>query len=300
MNIRKLLLLIILVSGFLSLVSNSADAAELYFGAHSRDFGINQSFEIGVFLNTEEAPINAVEGKIIFPEENIIAQEVRDGGTIMNLWLEKPHLQDPGGISFSGIIPGGYTGGRGYLFSIIFKAQKKGPIIIRTEGEKILLNDGEGTSASLKRAPLSLNIVAESTAGAFLPPYDSDPPESFTPVASRDPNLLENQYFLVFVTQDKGSGISQYQVQETRGKKPKERKWVTAESPYLLHDQKLQSYVFVKAIDKAGNERIATLPPQNPLPWYKNYLVWIIIILIGLGLYQSVGKRLWLKEQKRK
>lgn len=282
---------LILFSIFYVLVSPAASAAELYFGAHSKDIGLGQSFEIGVFVNTEREVVNAVEGKIIFPEENIIVQEIRDGGTIMNLWLEKPHLQNAGAITFSGIVPGGYAGGRGYLLSIIFKAEKEGPIVIKTEGEKILLNDGEGTAAPLNRAPLSLNVVREPTGGGFLPAYDSDPPESFTPAVSRNSNLFDNQYFLVFATQDKGSGINQYEVQETKGKKPKERKWVVSESPYLLKDQKLQSYIFVKAVDKAGNVRIEMLKPQHPLPWYKNYWLWIIIILSVLLLWMRRGER---------
>lgn len=66
-----------------------------------------------------------------------------------------------------------------------------------------------------------------------------------------DPAIFDGKYFLVFATQDKGSGISHYEVCEG-GK----RKCAIAESPYLLQNQKLNQKIFVKAVDKNGNEYI--------------------------------------------
>jgi len=57
------------------------------------------------------------------------------------------------------------------------------------------------------------------------------------------------------------------------------------ESPYLLKDQKLKSFIYVKAVDKAGNERIATLAPRYPLKWYEKWENWIIIIIVTFILY---------------
>jgi len=300
MSIRNLLLLIILVSGLLSLVSNSAGAAELYFGAHSKEVGLGKTFEIGVLLNTQNQSINAAEGKIIFPS-NLEVVDILDGNSIINLWVERPHRDKNGEVFFSGIVPGGYFGERGYLFSLVLRAKSTGQVTITTSDERILLNDGEATSASVNRAPISLSVVEKTAVEAFLPPHDSDPPEAFTPIVAQDPNLFDNQYFMVFLTQDKGSGIDHYEILETRnpsaklkaGKSEEAKGWRIGESPYLLQDQKLTSFIFVKAIDKVGNERIAMLPPKNPLPWYKNYKVWIIIILIGFMVYLVTHRSLW-------
>ena len=71
--------------------------------------------------------------------------------------------------------------------------------------------------------------------------------------------------------------------------------WSEAQSPYILQDQKLQSWIFVKAIDKAGNERVAELAPQKSLKWYEDYLIWFIIIvavligLLGLLIFKKYG-----------
>lgn len=289
-------LLFCVFSAFLFCVSFAlpAQGAGIIFGAHSREAGLGKALEVGVFVDPEGQAINAVESKIIFPADSLELLDIRDGNSILNLWLERPHLERPGEVVFSGIVPGGFVSNQGYLFSLVFRPKKEGQIAVTTADERILLNDGTGTGASIRRGPLPLTIVKESGGEEFLPPFDEDPPESFTPEVARDPNVFNGKYFLVFVTQDKGSGIDHYEIQETKSKEPKKRGWVVGGSPYLLKDQKLNSYIFVKAVDRKGNERITMLPPQNPLPFYKNYWLWIIIILVGLLIwYLGIRRGLW-------
>ena len=105
---------------------------------------------------------------------------------------------------------------------------------------------------------------------------------------------------MVFAAQDKGLGIDYYEIAEKRGsnitQNYAELLWQKEESPYLLEDQKLKSYIYVRAVDKAGNARIVYLPPQAP--WYKK---WPVYILVGLGLAIVVLliKWLWRKLKSR-
>lgn len=275
----------------------SAQGAELYFGSHSREVGAGKTFEVGVFVNSEGELINAIEGEVIFaPDLELV--ETRDGNSILNLWIKRPKLTEAGRVSFAGVIPGGYFGDRGYLFSLILRAAWEGRITITTSDERILLNDGQGSPTNVKRAPLSIDVSEGATTEEFSPPLDSDPPEPFTPIISRNQNIFDNKYFLVFATQDKSSGIKEYQVQERRFfREPAKRGWTTAESPYLLKDQKLRSHIFVKAIDKAGNERLETLAPQTP--WYKDYTVWGIITVSIISAY-LIRRNLWKRLLKHK
>ena len=101
------------------------------------------------------------------------------------------------------------------------------------------------------------------------------------------------KWFLVFNAQDKDSGIDNYKILENRKWKIENGNWEIAESPYLLKDQELKSRIYVKAVDKSGNERIAEVLPQNPPKWYENYLIFIIIILgavIGYALIKKKNK----------
>jgi hypothetical protein len=162
-----------------------------------------------------------------------------------------------------------------------------------------LLNDGQGSEAKTEITPFNM-VVAE--AGETPPPpsvVDNDPPESFAPELGRDLNIFEGKWFLVFATQDKGSGIDRYEAEERKTDKVDDGQWKTAESPYVLQDQTLGSYVFVKAVDKKGNQRVAFWAPQQPkIVWYKNYLIWCIIIA---ALFISLlGGMLWKKSRSLK
>ena len=115
---------------------------------------------------------------------------------------------------------------------------------------------------------------------------DKELPEDFNPTIERVPNIFDGKYFIVFATQDKKSGINNYMIREgTWG-------WFsTVESPYLLKNQTLDRKIFIKAVDKAGNERIVVLNARNQAPWYREYYVLGIILLIAVLLF--LLKKLW-------
>jgi hypothetical protein len=192
---------------------------------------------------------------------------------------------------FSGIVPGGYNDSQGLIFSITFLAKKEGSGTIEFNGVKALRNDGKGTEVPLTISNFQFSI-SNLPAGEPVPQEvttpkteDRNPPEEFTPQVAADPAIFEGKWFLVFATQDKGSGIDHYEVLESRNQKIENRNWRTVESPYLLKDQKLKSFIYVKAVDKAGNERIATLAPRYPLKWYEKWENWIIIIIVTFISY---------------
>lgn len=280
------------------LLPSAAFGAELYFGTNTKEVGVGQYLEVGVFLNTEGESINAFEGSVSFPSPLLAPKEIWDGNSIVSLWIEEPFLEREGALRFSGVIPGGYEGSKGYFFSVIFQAQKEGKAVFDVLSARTLLNDGEGSESSLRTSPLELTIGSELKGPEVLFPYDPDAPESFVPQITQDPNLFEGRWFLVFATQDKASGVDHYEVKETRpGISALFQKWQIAESPYLLQDQKLKSSVFVKAVDKTGNTRIEKIPPQNPLRWYESYENWVIIIVV-LALVYAFRKFLWKKNSK--
>ncbi|MBU4579609.1 cohesin domain-containing protein [Patescibacteria group bacterium] len=277
---------LILISVFFS-VCEAAQAAEVRIDSESQTIGVGAQFEAGVFLNTEDANINAIEGKIAFPEKLLELKEIRDGNSIINFWIERPKTVN-GEITFSGIVPGGYLGEKGLIFSAVFQSMQEGSGAVEIRDIKALLNDGEGTSAPLKISNFQF-LISKQIPSSQIPISeikDTDPPELFAPEIASDPNIFGGRYFLVFATQDKVSGIAGYFIHESTRKKEITRintkEWIAAASPYLLKDQKLQSYIYVKAVDKAGNSRVVMVSPKNPLAWYENYLVYAIITLVAL------------------
>jgi len=277
-----------------------ASAAEITLDSNTQSIGVGSQFEVGVFLNTESENINAIEGILRFSADILEFKELNDGNSIVNFWVERPSRRVENEIIFSGITPGGFIGKRGLIFKITFLAKNEGNGKLEMQDIKALLNDGSGTAADISVSPLKIIVTSQDLS---LSPKkeakDQEPPESFKPEIARDPAIFDGKWFLVFATQDKGLGIGRYEIKETRSRIfelfPK---WISAESPYALRDQKLKSYIFVKAIDKAGNVRIEKILPQNPLRWYENYENWIIIIL-GLVIAYAIKKFLWRRYLKK-
>jgi hypothetical protein len=260
-------------------------AASIFFESTSNNFNQGDEFLVQLFLDTEGESINATEGKIIFPNEILELKEIRSGNSIINFWVEEPNLEQAGKISFAGVIPGGLQQSKGFLFSAIFKTKLVVNSVIKLEQASALLNDGSGTQSNLEIFPFQFSISEEVQAihPVVEPIKDADPPESFIPEIISNASIFNGKWFLVFLTQDKGSGIDYYQVCEGS-----ESNCVEAKSPYLLKDQGLSSYIYVKAFDKTGNERIVSLSPRNPLIWYKNYLIWARIAIGALLLLISI------------
>jgi hypothetical protein len=106
---------------------------------------------------------------------------------------------------------------------------------------------------------------------------DKITPENFSLEIGRDEDIFGGNYFLAFSTVDKQTGIDHYEVLEMKPadfkavdgersflqkiedkamRRPVNLSWEKAVSPYLLKDQTLKSIIKVKAVDKAGNERV--------------------------------------------
>ncbi len=277
-----------------------AQAAEMFFETKNSQIRVGDRFEIGFFLNTEDEDINAIEGKVVFPETLLELKEIRDGNSIINFWIERPKAKN-GEIIFSGITPGGYNDGQGLILSIAFLAKKEGDGAIEFSGVKALRNDGQGTEADVKISNFQFLISKQIPIPEIPIPEikDIEPPEEFTPQIAADPAIFDGKWFLVFATQDKGSGIDHYEIKESRQKFfAVFEKWLPAESPYVLMDQELRGFVWIKAVDKIGNERIAVVEPRYPLKWHDDWRIWSIIIL-GLFVLAVIGKILWKKRKVR-
>jgi hypothetical protein len=120
----------------------------------------------------------------------------------------------------------------------------------------------------------------------FRAMIDSTPPEDFKPEIGKDPTIFGGKYFLSFATTDKMSGIDHFEILEAdrRGFKrgtTRKAEWKRVESPYLLEDQSLQSIIKVKAVDKAGNEKISEIiPPAKPFPYWIIFVIIVCLVII--------------------
>ena len=213
-------------------------AAEIFLEP-DKNLGQEDQFKVSIFLDTEEQ-LNAVEGTLRFPPDFLELKSVNDANSIINFWVEYPNVISNGDIRFSGITPGGYKGDRGLIFSVTFKVLQEGKGIFDIRDTRVLQNDGKGTEAKLQVID-SPFIISKKTVVLQVPVSemkDESSPESFVPEIARDPSIFDGRWFLVFSTQDKGSGVKRYEVREGRWGWFKK-----AESPYLLNFQKLDKNI---------------------------------------------------------
>lgn len=271
-------------------------AAQLYFEPASVKLGVSESARIEFLLDSPES-VNAVEGAIAYPADLLEIKNINDGSSIINFWIFRPEAKD-GKITFVGVIPGGYPAFRGKIFSIELVAKKSGSGTLAIGDAQALLNDGQGTPAQLTLRKLAVSVGAKAT-GAIAPEIQDDtPPEDFRPAITNDPNVFDGKNILIFATQDKGAGIAYYEVAEEKGFfQPKPELWEKAKSPHLLKDQELKSWVFVRAVDLKGNQKVAVISPMNR-PFYAQPLTIGIIIIVVLILI--VNRRLWTRYLKLK
>jgi hypothetical protein len=177
-----------------------------------------------------------------------------------------------------------------------------------------LLNDGQGTEAPLRL--LGGKFTLDKEAGSGINDVwredvrnDNVTPESFSIELVKDEEgiYFNGKNFIVFTTTDKQTGISHYEIMEEPVLEFSQFSWggadvawIKADSPYVLKDQSLNSTIRVKAVDKAGNEYVATLiPEESKQTLSKNELytyifigsVVLIIVIIIVAIIMYVRKR---------
>lgn len=293
MNIQKHILVI-----FCALIFSlpvTASAATISLIATPANVGVGDTVRVDVLLDSD-IPTNAFSGTISYLGEVLEPIAISDGNSIVSLWITHPKVPIIGtSIAFAGITPGGFSGNAGVLFSILFKAKATGEADVSIGDREVLRNDGTGGRESVTVEQLTLSIGSKSF-GGYTEPEDTTPPEPFTAYLNTDPQLFEGKSYLSFMAVDKSSGVDHYAVAESRVPSflfflftPS---WNETTSPYVLVNQNLTSKVYIKAVDRAGNERLSVYPPQHLLTVYE-MTVLLVILTVVVFLWQSRwGRRL--------
>lgn len=272
------------------LVPSVIFGAQAYFVVPQNSVGVGKEALVEVYVDTENISANAVEGSIVFPS-NIEVVDVKNGNSSINFWVDQPHVVGKGSVAFSGIVSGGITG-KVYLFSIMVKPLSEGDVSFNFGSIQVLQNDGAGNELKVNTIPGKLSVVGGGV-DVIEEKEDFISPEGFKPEIAQNNEMFDGAYFLVFAAQDKGSGVDRYEVKEGFF-----GTYTKAESPYVLRNQKLDVKVYVKAVDKKGNEKVAIVNPQNPVPWYRDYTILgilLVVCLIGFFIQRIRQKSMFVR-----
>ena len=155
---KKLFILLIFILSF-SVISETYGAeASLFLQPSRGEYQVESTFPVRIRVDSNGAPINAAEAKILFPRELLQVKSLSKAGSIFKLWPEEPVFSNSKGeIIFKGGVPGGFSG-QGTIISINFKAKKIGEAKVSLSEGAVLAADGRGTNilAATKGAIFSI------------------------------------------------------------------------------------------------------------------------------------------------
>ena len=267
----------------LILPAQYANAASSSFVLSSGQVRVGDIFIAELKLEDISQKINAMDGLIIFDPAFLQVKDVSTGDSVFQLWPRTPDFSSiEGKIMFTGGVPSGTMGGS--IVKIAFLAKKAGQAnFYLSDDSALYLNDGKGTKTSAQNQKVALtvlesdasmptqNIWQESLSG------DKFAPKNLIIQLGSDPYTFDGKYFISFFAEDKESGIDHYEVKEG------DKDFVTTASPYVLTDQSLKSKIFVKAVDKAGNEKIKEFKQSKAFylqPWFIALILVLIVYFI--------------------
>ncbi|USN92152.1 MAG: hypothetical protein H6782_04740 [Candidatus Nomurabacteria bacterium] len=315
------------------LLPNVTLGASLYIDPASSTLYRGDSIKVAVRLDTDEANnecVNAIDGVLTYTD-NIAPVDVSLGSSIFSVWVETPTInKEDRTVTFAGGVPNGYCGrivGDPMLTNVVAE------IVFRSPGFSVgggsseealaklsfsdettaYLNDGLGTKADLSTYGATVELkpqAGQSQVNDWKNQITADKiaPEEFSISVQKDNKAFSGDHFIVFNTTDKQTGIDHYEVMEEplaqlgsfqwgRADAP----WVIERSPYVLKDQSLNSIIRVKAVDKAGNEYIATLIPDESMRTISraqvltiaiSFATLIVVVLTALVVFY------WLKRNR--
>lgn len=292
--------------------------------------------ELITCINTIDAELSFDKDKIKYVDflsgESIISLWVDSPSN-----FSAKEINNSGVIKFSGGIPGGYCGkvpgdpgDSNYVAKILFKADQDvhniGALKTSIEFQKldVYIHDGLGTLDEVTPIDKTLDIKSTSTEtidSEVLIRTDKISPEPFVVSLFQNSEIFNGRYYIVFHAVDKQTGIDHYEVMEITPeelygdlqkkswlerlflRKKQSAEWKrTIERPYLLSDQSLESIIKVKAVDKAGNERLVEYVPDKKIVVDNEKVVYNLsyILLLILGAVIIAFLIAWLVRQSIK
>jgi hypothetical protein len=290
---RKICIAIVLALT-LPATTHAASGAEINIGGPT-NVTLGQTFAVPITLSTEMS-VNAGAITIQYSKEMLTATEVKYNKSIFTLWEQIPSInQAQGAISLTGGLPTpGFSGKNGTIVVVRFTAKAMGSGTINiTNNSELLLNNGEGTPAAWSGKTHTITITKSAKTEPKpenTPSADTTPPESLELYVGHDSSLFNGDWYAIFQGHDAESGIDHYEIAELPPGRtyPEKADWIKAISPYRLIKQKEDTTIFVKAVDKAGNQKVTSTKHTVAKPLPVELLDWKMLIFLLIVLLCAV------------
>lgn len=176
---------VVTIAALLFLLPSITHAATLSLSPENVSADAGTNVTLTVITSSADQALNAISGTLSFPADILQVVSVSKASSILSLWVADPTFSNTDGtISFSGIVPNpGYTGSRGKVLSVQFRAKKAGTATVAySSSSQVLANDGNGTDILTGTQPATVTITASAPTATPVP--------SLAPVSTSGADLL--------------------------------------------------------------------------------------------------------------
>ncbi len=248
--------------------------------------------QVDLLLTPNEEGINALGSEIVILAGQAELIDIIDGGSIISAWVEQPKIID-NQLIFSGIIPGGFYGlyvpGKaesqsGLILSFKVKQLDSSEVILGLRKLEAYAADGNNVPIKVEPEKLVVNFSEFDKQTQTNKIIDNTPPSDLELRIIKLPEGPSG-WWAAFSATDFGSGIAYYEIQENKTSEPNPEAWRPVDNPTRLIDQTRRSYVFLKAVDRQGNEKIISLGPNPEVRYNLYYLLGGLILLLIVVAY---------------
>lgn len=242
---------------------------------------VREGHTFSVRFSSEDA-VNAWSGAIEVLGGSVT--RIQRDRSIATVWQTAPRSISHT-VQFTGGTPRGFSGdGELFRFDVASVGEDELVAITFSPETAAYLHDGFGTEADVTLEGFSGPAAATPTVDRI----DREPPAEFVPVIIRDAATFGDDALLVFETSDALSGVDHYEIRTVTELGVLD--WHEAESPYLLHRD--VRTVEVKAIDGAGNERVAFVSAAETPP-FSAAVLFAAATLFVVGVVVYMVGRVW-------
>ncbi|MEK7646382.1 MAG: cohesin domain-containing protein [Patescibacteria group bacterium] len=146
-------------------------AAQLILSPASGTFTVGSTFDVSIFLDSEDQSVNVVNAEILFPPDKLQLVSPTTGQSIISVWTAQPVFNNKDGlIQLTGGIPGGIKVSRGLITTLTFRVKQTGnPVLVRfSDKSTVLANDGKGTAVLSGFQNGIVNLILPPPAGPVV------------------------------------------------------------------------------------------------------------------------------------
>ncbi len=145
-------------------------AASLLISPSTGNYDVGDTVSVVMLVNTANNAVNAVSGKITFPQDKLEVQSISKKDSVIGLWIEGPtYSNDNGTITLSGITPStSFNTSAGQIITVVFKITHEGNALLEIKEGLVLAGDGQGTNLLTDTMSSNFNFAQQkNSAGIY-------------------------------------------------------------------------------------------------------------------------------------